>query len=250
MNLNLAGKIAVVTGAARGLGEEIALALAGEDARVVATDIDIKQVEVVANKIKNNGNEAQAIKADVGSESELDDLVQTVIDKFGRIDILVNNAGICPRTTLEDITSEEWDTVLAVNLRSTFLLSQKIFAHMRRQKSGKIINIASGAGKIGGVQVGAHYSASKAGIISLTKTFALHGAAFGVNVNAVCPGVIDTIMTTQIPHEWIEKYKNMIPLGRIGTTAEVANAVLFLASGAADYITGEITDVNGGFIMD
>ncbi|OPZ97509.1 MAG: 3-oxoacyl-(acyl-carrier-protein) reductase FabG [Planctomycetes bacterium ADurb.Bin412] len=181
---------------------------------------------------------------------DLDKLVSRTVEAFGRIDILVNNAGICPRTPLEEITEEEWDRVLAVNLKGAFFLYQKALPWLERKPGGCVVNIASGAGKIGGVQVGAHYSASKAGLICLTKTMALHGARYGIRANAVCPGVIGTEMVTKLSRRQILRYKKMIPLGRIGSERDVAGAVLFLVSEAAGYITGEILDVNGGFIMD
>jgi len=250
MKLGLQDKVAVITGAAQGLGKAIALALAAEGTKVVIADIDLEKADLVMEQIKADKGNGIAVRVDVSCSEDIDTLIGRAIKEFGRIDIVVNNAGICPRTDFEQISEQEWDKVLAVNLKSVFLLCQKVFPHMKSRKYGRIINIASGAGKIGGVQVGAHYSASKAAIICLTKTMALKGAKFGINVNAVCPGVIGTEMTTSISEEQIEKYKEMIPLGRVGSADDVANMVLFLASDAAGYITGEIADVNGGLIMD
>ena len=250
MNLGLENKTSIITGAAQGLGKAIALAFAAEGANVVIADIDLEKADSVLEQIKANKGNGIAVKVDVSCGEGIDTLIDRTIKEFGRIDIVVNNAGICPRTDFEEITEQEWDKVIAINLKSVFLLSQKVFPCMKDNNYGRIINIASGAGKIGGVQVGAHYSASKAAIICLTKTIALNGAKFGINANAVCPGVIGTEMTTNISKEQIEKYKAMIPLGRVGSAGDVANMVLFLASEAADYITGEIADVNGGLIMD
>ena len=250
MNLGLEGKTAIVTGAAQGLGKSISLRLAGEGAIVVAADLNFQKVRTVERELKKFGPDSIAVKADVSTAKDIDKLVKIAIGRFGRIDILVNNAGICPRTSFEKITQKEWDRVMAVNLRSVFLLCQKVFPYMKKRKYGRVVNIASGAGKIGGVQVGAHYSASKAAIICLTKTVALNGAKFGITANAVCPGVIGTEMTMKIGAKELKKYNEMIPLGRVGTADDVAGAVLFLASEQAGYITGEITDVNGGFIMD
>lgn len=250
MKLGFQGKFAIVTGAGQGLGQAIALTLAAEGATVIIADINFQNAKQTAIKAKEFTPDSFAIKVDVSKSKDLEKLVKAAVDHFGRIDILVNNAGICPRTDFEKITGQEWDRVLAVNLKSVFFLSQKVFPYMKKNHYGRIINIASGAGKIGGVQVGAHYSASKAGIICLTKTMALVGAKFGINVNAVCPGVINTGITTSISKEKIERYKEMIPLGRIGSAEEVAKVVVFLASDPASYITGEISDVNGGFIMD
>ena len=250
MDVSLDKRIALVTGAAQGMGEAIALALAEEGATVIAADINFQKVKNVAERLKELTPRSFAVKVDVCRAKDLDKVVRIALERLGRIDILINNAGVCPRTPFADISEKEWDRVLATNLKSVFLLSQKVLGHMKKKRYGRIINIASGAGKIGGVQVGAHYSASKAAIICLTKTLALHGAKYGINVNAVCPGVIGTEMTYAISKEQIKKYEQVIPLGRIGSAADVANAVVFLASDAASYITGEITDVNGGFIMD
>jgi len=250
MNLNLRNRVAIVTGGAQGMGRAIALALASEGVKVVIADLDLTGAKRVAGKISARGLSALPVRTDVSKPDDLDRLVGATLENFGRIDILVNNAGICPRTSFEAISADEWDLVLAINLKSVFLLSQKVFPHMKRNKFGRIINMASSAGKLGGLQVGAHYSASKAAIICLTKTIAMNGAKFGINANAVCPGVISTRMTLNISREKIRHYKDLIPLGRIGLPEDVANAVLFLASDPASYITGEIMDVNGGFIMD
>ena len=250
MKLDLEGKTAIVTGAARGIGRAIALGFARENAHVVAADLDFQGAARLIEEIKELCGDGLALKADVARNADLEKLVSKTIRRYGRIEILVNNAGICPRTPFEEIPEKEWDRVLAVNLKGIFLLSQKVFSHMKKNRYGKIVNIASGAGKVGGVQVGAHYSASKAGVICLTKTMALAGGPFGINVNAVCPGVIDTEITTSLPRAKIKKYKEMIPLGRIGSADDVANVVLFLASDVSNYITGEIADVNGGLIMD
>lgn len=250
MDLGIRDKIAVVTGTAQGLGRTIAVSMACEGAVLALADINESKCMEVVREVERLGRKCIFIKCDISCAGDIANLVNSVIREYGGIDILVNNAGICPRTKFDEISSEEWDKVLGINLKGIFLLSQNVINYMKRQKSGKIVNMASAAGKIGGAQVGAHYSVSKAGVICLTKTLALEGAGYGINANAVCPGVIETEMTMSISNEQIEKYKRMIPLGRLGTTQDVANAVLFLVSKAADYITGEIMDVNGGFIMD
>ncbi|MCE5340868.1 MAG: SDR family oxidoreductase [Planctomycetaceae bacterium] len=247
MDLLLKNKVALVTGAAQGLGKSIAASLHEEGAIVVRTDINFEKAAIVA--LMDN-ERLYDYKIDVSKQAQVFQLVNAIVNRFGKIDILVNNAGICPRTEFGKITEQEWDQVLAVNLKSVFMLSQAVLGQMKQKCYGKIVSIASAAGKIGGAQVGAHYSASKAGVICLTKSIALNAASFGINVNAVCPGVINTEMTASISQEKIDKYNDMIPLGRIGVPGDVANAVLFLVSDVTNYITGEIIDVNGGFIMD
>jgi 3-oxoacyl-[acyl-carrier protein] reductase len=247
MDLLLKNRVALVTGAAQGLGQCIASALHKEGTIVVRADLSFEKPAIV---VATADERLFDYRIDVSKHAEVSYLVDAIVNCFGRIDILVNNAGICPRAGFWEITEQEWDQVMAVNLKSVFMLSQAVLEQMKQRRYGKIVSIASAAGKIGGSQVGAHYSASKAGIICLTKSMALSAASFGINVNAVCPGVINTEMTTCIGKEKIDKYNKMIPLGRIGTPGDVANAVLFLVSDVANYITGEITDVNGGFIMD
>jgi 3-oxoacyl-[acyl-carrier protein] reductase len=247
MDLLLKNKVTLVTGAAQGLGQSIAFSLHQEGAIVVRADLNFEKTAIVASA---DDERLFDYKIDVSKQAQVFQLVNATLSRFGRIDILVNNAGICPRTEFGIITEQEWDQVLAVNLKSVFMLSQAVLEQMKQNRYGKIVSIASSAGKSGGTQVGAHYSASKAGIICLTKSMALSAASFGINVNAVCPGVIDTEMTTSIHQEKIHKYNDMIPLGRIGTPRDVANVVLFLVSDVTNYITGEIMDVNGGLIMD
>ena len=169
---------------------------------------------------------------------------------MGRIDILVNNAGVMRPASVEDTTEEEWERIMNVNLKGTFICSKAVMEVMKKQKYGKIVNIASASGKIGGVATGPHYSASKAGIICFTKTLARELAPYGINVNCVAPGPIDTPMFQLFSKETRESIIKRIPLGRIGEPRDVAEAVLFLVSDAAKYITGETLDVNGGFLMD
>lgn len=242
--------VSIVTGSAQGIGKAISLALAKEGAKLILVDIDEKKLESVGKEIKKIRNKFLLLKADISRLSDIERVVKTAIAKFKKIDVLVNNAGFCSRTSISEISESEWDQLMNVNLKGTFFLSQKVLFFMKKQRRGKIINIASLAGKVGGIAVGADYAASKAGIISLTKSLAKEAAPYKINVNCVCPGIIRTRITSSLPEKKIEGYKKAIPLGRIGNPEDVANAVLFLASRKADYITGEILDVNGGLLMD
>ncbi|MBC7189790.1 SDR family oxidoreductase [Candidatus Aerophobetes bacterium] len=246
----LAGKIAVVTGGARGIGKAICNALAKEGASVIICDIDLSTAEKTVEELKNQKFQACAFKVDVSSGKDVKRVFGKIIDEFQKVDILVNNAGVTSLTPFENITEEEWDRVLAINLKSAFLCSQAVMQGMIARRWGKIVNIASLAGKVGGLIVGAHYAVSKAGIICLTKALARRLAPYGINVNAVAPGQIKTKMTDIWSDEDKERFRKEIPLGRFGEPEEVAEAVLFLVSERAKFITGEILDVNGGILMD
>jgi 3-oxoacyl-[acyl-carrier protein] reductase len=252
MNIGTANnkKIALVTGAAQGLGKAISLALVSRGIIVIAADINARALKAVEEELTTHEPESKSFGWDISNVRESKKQVKSLMSRFGHIDILVNNAGICPRTDFDKIDEEEWDRVLTVNLKSVFFLTQSVMYYMKENLYGRIVNISSAAGKTGGLQVGAHYSASKAAIICLTKTTALQGAKYGILCNAICPGVINTEMTTSISDQMSAVYLDRIPLGRIGTADDIAGAVTFLVSDTGDYITGEIIDVNGGFIMD
>jgi 3-oxoacyl-[acyl-carrier protein] reductase len=226
-------KVVLITGAAGGIGSALCRKFSGYNAIVYQTDI-----QHVDNK--------NFIHGDISDQEFIKILVKQIVEKEGRIDILVNNAGICPRTALSDISFDEWRKVMDVNLTSIFFLSQAVLEIMIKNKSGAIVNLASLAGQIGGIAVGAHYSASKAAIECLTKTFAKNGAPYGIRVNAVAPGIINTEIHSKSTAEQIEQYKRSIPLGRMGTPEEVANIILVLASDLASYVTGTTIDINGG----
>ncbi|MEA3478650.1 MAG: SDR family NAD(P)-dependent oxidoreductase [Bacteroidota bacterium] len=226
-------KIVLITGAAGGIGSALCRKFLENNAIVYQTDIQ---------HIDN----PNFIQGDISDQEFIKKLVKQIIDKEGRIDILINNAGICPRTAVLDISFDEWRKVLDVNLTSIFFLSQAVLKIMIKNKSGAIVNLASVAGQIGGIAVGAHYSASKAAIECLTKTFAKNGAPYGIRVNAVAPGVIDTEIHKKLTREQLEQYKQSIPLGRMGTAEEVANIILVLASDLASFLTGTTIDINGG----
>jgi len=173
-----------------------------------------------------------------------------VLEEFGRIDILVNNAGICNKSSIEDLDPDDWDKVLAVNLKGTFLCSKAVMGAMKRQRWGRVINLGSVAGKVGGIAVAASYSASKAGVMCFTKSLAKELGPYGVTVNALAPGQIDTEMGRMLDGGSYERFLPQIPLGRVGQVEDVAQAALFLASEGAGFITGEIMDINGGLFMD
>jgi 3-oxoacyl-[acyl-carrier protein] reductase len=245
------GKVSVVTGGGAGIGEAIALALAREGAHVAIWDLDGNRAERVSSTIQKMGHKSIAIQMSVANAQEVNASVQRVLREFERIDILVNNAGICQVVpSIEEIKEEDWDRVLAVNLKGVFLCSRAVMGIMKKQKAGKIINLGSLAGKVGGITAGAHYAASKAAVMCFTKSLAKELGPYGVHVNALAPGVIETDMTQMITGGDWRAYLSTIPLGRIGVVDEVAKVVLFLASDEASYLTGEIIDVNGGQFMD
>lgn len=244
------GKAAVVTGGGRGIGEAVASALAREGAKVALWEIDPALCRKAAGSITSAGGEALALEVDVSVGAQVRAATEKTVQSFGRIDILVNNAGICRVSPVEGISEEDWDRVMAVNLKGTFLCSQSVMPLMKSRKSGKIINLGSVAGKIGGMATGAHYSASKAAVICFTKTLARELAPFGINVNAIAPGIIETDMTRGITGGDWSGYLATIPFRRLGTVEDVARVAAFLASEDSDYLTGEIIDVNGGQYMD
>jgi len=240
-------KIAVVTGGCRGIGEAIALKFAEHGASVVIADIDLSRSAEVAGKIRAFGVEVECIHLNVADIEEIRGQSRAIVKRFGRIDIWVNNAGISQNLPIEELEVEDWDRILDVDLRGAFFCSQAAFRVMKGQKSGKIVNIASIAGERGGRFAGAHYSAAKAGVIVLTKCFALSGGEYNINVNAIAPGFIHTQMAEELG-TLRGGYKE-IPLQRFGKPEDVAETALFLASSLSDYISGMTIDVNGGMFM-
>jgi len=243
-------RVSIVTGGGMGLGKAIGLALAKKGSDVAICDINLESARNVSEEIASMGRKAIALRVDVSKSSEVKMMVDRVLEEFGRIDILINNAGICQVSSIEELTEEDWDRVMAVNLKSVFLCSKAVMGIMKKQRSGRIVNMGSLAGKVGGVITAANYSVSKAGVICFTKALAKELAPFGITVNAVAPGVIETQMTREISKGNWDTYLKTIPLGWIGAPEDVANAVAFLVSDEARYITGEILDVNGGMLMD
>jgi len=243
-------KTAIVTGGAKGLGKAICETLASPGTLVVVADMEIAKAHETADSIKRQGGEAVAMEVNIADEASVLALYQAVKALSPTIDILVNNAAIGHEVPILDIAVAEWDRIFAVNMRGTFLMSREALRIMKEQRSGKIISIASAAGKIGGLVAGAHYSASKAGVICFTKSLAMQAAPFKINVNAVCPGPIATDMTAVWGDEMNRAFAEKIPWKEYGRPQDVADAVAFLASEKSRYITGEILDVNGGFVMD
>ena len=237
-------KIVIVTGAASGIGKCCSLSFAGKGAKVVVVDLNKKGVEDTFLKIKKRGSETIFIKADVSKKEEVESIVNITENNFGKIDILVNCAGICQIRDIEEITEQEWDKMMSVNLKGTFFMCQFVLKEMKKYKEGKIVNLGSIAGEVGGIMVGANYAASKAGIICLTKSLAKYSAPYNININSVSPGFINTEMTKNFKYD-----PDTVPLGRIGTPEEVSDVILFLCSDAARYITGSNIDVNGGIYM-
>lgn len=248
--MELQGKIAIVTGASGSIGRATALLLAREGATVVLVDVRKEGIEELAGQVKQGGGMAVAVPIDVSDEQQVVELVRSTVEKQGALDILVNNAAISTTTPILDIDVAEWDRIMAVNLRSVFLLSRESFRFMKTRNQGKIISLASASAKIGGLVVGAHYAASKAGVICFTKSMALQSAPYHINVNAVCPGPTRTPMTDAWGEKANVEFAAKIPFKRYGEPEEIAQAILFLASDRSRYITGEVLDVNGGLIMD
>jgi NAD(P)-dependent dehydrogenase (short-subunit alcohol dehydrogenase family) len=243
-------RVAVVTGAASGIGRAAAAQLARGGARVVMADINRGAGAAAAEELAGQGGRAEFLALDVSQVEEIRAFFAQILARHGRIDVLVNAAGIGSLTAVPEITAGEWDRVMAVNLRSAFFCSQEALASMCPRRFGKIINLASAAAKMGGVAVGAHYAASKAAIVCLTKSLALYAAPHGVNVNCVCPGPTVTPLTDSWGEKLNRSFAEKIPFKRYGRPEEVAEAICFLASERAAYITGETMDVNGGLVMD
>ena len=243
-------KVAIVTGGAGGIGRATAELFAENGSIVVIVDYDADNARQLESELRTNGKIASAFTADVSCKREVEEVVCECMRTFGRIDALVNCAGIAQVVPLMDITEEQWDQVMAVNLKSVLFFSQAVVPHMLDASKGTIVNVASIAGKQGGLLTGAHYSVSKAGIICLTKCLARELASSGIRVNAVCPAITDTGMGGLFTEEQIAEVVKGIPLGRMARAEEIAQATLFLSAEASSYITGEIVDVNGGSLMD
>jgi 3-oxoacyl-[acyl-carrier protein] reductase len=242
----LQGRTAIVTGSTRGLGEAMARELHARGAQVCVTGRNTGRAEEIAHEL---GGGAWASHLEASSRESFAELVEAALGRWGRIDILVNNAGITPPTPFFEIGDEEWDDVLATNLRSVFIGCQLVAPLMRAERSGRIVNHASLAGQQGGVVAGVHYAASKAGIVVLTKVLARELAADGVTVNAIAPAAIEAPIMAEMPPEALDRARSAIPVGRFGRPEEVASLVAYLCSDDAAYITGATFDINGGLNM-
>jgi 3-oxoacyl-[acyl-carrier protein] reductase len=246
--MRLKGANALITGAAQGIGMAIAAGMAKEGANVCIADVNFDKAEASAEEVRKSGLKASAIKLDVSNQDEVINAFGSFIKDFGTLDILVNNAGITRDTLLIRMKEEDWDSVMNINLKGTFLCSREAVKIMSKQRAGKIINISSIVAFIGNPgQV--NYSSSKAAVIGLTKTIAKEYAGRGIRVNAVAPGFIQTPMTDDLSEKVKDEMKQAIPLASFGTTGDVTNAVIFLASNESDYITGQVIHVNGGMYM-
>ena len=246
--MRLENKVAFITGAAQGIGREIALKFASEGADIVVGDINLEKAIKAQADIEALGRKALALELDVTDYAKLTEALNKILDKFKKVDILVNNAGITKDNLILRMGDAEWDAVISVNLKGTFNCTKAVSRLMLKQRYGKIINVASIVGIIGNAGQ-ANYSASKAGIIALTKTAAKELASRNINVNAVAPGFIQTEMTARLPEDLKQKMQEAIPLGRFGSSGDVAAVCVFLASEEASYITGQTIIVDGGMVM-
>ena len=249
--MKLDNRTAIVTGARRGIGRAIALALAGEGANVVVSDISQEDCEKVITEIEGLGRRGLALKCDVTSRTEVEDMVTRAVAEFGKLDILVNNAGIIAFKPFLELTDEDWDNIMNVNLKGQFLCARTVAKEMIKNKRGRIINIASISS--GGCGIAfpliAHYTASKGGVMALTEALALELTPQGINVNAICPGAVDTDMAKGVKESGqLEQVLLRIPRGRLGQPEDIANLAVFLASKESDYISGAAMVIDGGWL--
>lgn len=245
LQVQLEGKTAVVTGATRGIGFEVARSLAKSGAKVACIGTNAEKLNASVAQINEEGGCAKAYICNVADSAQVSEMAAAVLAEFGSVDILVNNAGITRDMLMRRITDEQWDDVIAVNLRGTFLVTRAFVESMRKKKFGRIINLSSVSALVGN-KGQANYAASKAGIIGFTKTIANELAGRGITVNAIAPGFVKTDMTAVLKEVIVQEIKNRIPVERLGEPEDIANAILFFASNEASYVTGQILAVDGG----
>ena len=244
--MDFTNKTAIITGAAKGIGRGCAEILAENGANVVIADMNFSMAKEVEESIREKGLCAKAVQVNVKSVDDIEKMVLFAVDSFRTVDILINNAGIFHSTPIEEITEQEWDNIVEINLKSVFFATQKVLPYMKEKHYGKIVNLTSLAGRNGGFANGLGYSATKAGIIGLTRGFAARLAQYGINVNAVAPGSTDTGILNGLSEEAIKNLVAKIPIGRFGKTFEIASVIAFLCSEEAGFMTGAVVDVNGG----
>ncbi len=245
----LENRVAIVTGAGRGIGAATAKRLAQEGAKVVVSDIDEEVGLAVADEIRKAGGVAEFMRCDVSKPAEDEQLVKATVAKWGKLDILVNNAGVAPRIPIDDMTEEWFDRLMNINLKSVFFLTRAAANAMKPNKYGRIINLSSTGGRIGGVINATVYGSTKAGILAMTKSFARHYAPYNIPVNAVAPGAVETRLMTNMSKESLDSVIETAPLKRLADPAEIANVIAFLASDQGSWMTGSTVDVNGGTLM-
>ena len=249
-SMEFQGKVAIVTGAGRGMGRAVALRLASGGAAVAINDLRTEDAERVVGELMSAGTNALVVAGDVTNIADVRRIVSQTVDTFGAVHVLVNNAGVLRPTPVIDIDEDEWDFVVGVNLKGTYLCSRAVLPVMRSQGWGRIVNFSSTAGKNVSTVGGAHYTAAKAGILGFTRHLAKEEAGYGITVNSVCPGLIDTEMVrATISDDRADAYAASFPIQRLGQPGEVAELVAFLASDRASYITGASLDINGGDLM-
>jgi len=246
--MQLKGQVAIITGAAQGIGRDVALTLAREGANIGLCDINKEALDQTQKEVESCGVKAMSLIVDVSDANQVENAVNKVLDNLGKVDILINNAGITRDSLIMRMKEADWDAVLGINLKGAFNCIKAVTKPMIKQRSGKIVNVASIIGIMGNAGQ-ANYAASKAGIIGLTKSAAKELASRGINVNAIAPGFIKTAMTDKLNQEQKQKMLNVIPLAKFGEPKDISNLVLFLVTKASSYITGEVIKIDGGMVM-
>lgn len=243
------GRVAIVTGAARGIGAATAQILSQAGAYVALCDIDGPETEAVTQSIRDSGGEASTFVCDVSQVAAVEQLVKDVVSKYGSVDILINNAGICPRVPVEEMTEALFDRMMNINLKPVFFLTRAAAEAMKPQKWGRVVNISSTGGRIGGVHNATVYSATKGGILAITKSLARHYAPYNILVNCIAPGAVNTRMFSSVAPEALDDYVQTVPLRRMADPEEIANSIVHLCAEETTWVTGATLDVNGGVIM-